>query len=249
MSLGQLVERVRRGRVLLASNEAHFAFISLEDADGCEDVLDERERHCAGRFRFDRDRRRYVVSHAALRWFLAGYLDAEPAGLSLETGPQGKPFVAAATHGGLEFNMSHTDGLAALLAARGRSVGVDVERLRTMPDALEIAERYFSGAEVERLRAVPLPHRSEAFLNCWTRKEAFIKAVGEGLQYPLASFEVSLQPGEPGRLVRLGAVSGDECAFPLVDLPAPKGYVAAAAVRDAEIAIERWVDLEHCGAH
>jgi 4'-phosphopantetheinyl transferase len=247
LSVGELVEQVRRRSVLLAGNEALFVFVTLEDAGGSGEVLDEEERRRAERFRFERDRRRYVASHTALRWYLAGCLGGDPRELRLEAGPRGKPFVAAATGRGLEFNMSHTDGLAVLLVAPGRPVGVDVERVRAVPDAMEIAERHFCRAEVEQLRAVSRPHQAEAFFHCWTRKEAFIKAVGEGLEYPLDSFEVSLRPGEPGRLVRLGALSGDRSGFQLVDLPAPKGYVAAGVARDTEIAIERWVDFEHRG--
>jgi phosphopantetheine--protein transferase-like protein len=132
----------------------------------------------------------------------------------------------------LRFNVSHSDGLALYAIARGREVGVDVEQLRELPRAERIAERFFSTEETAALKAEPAERRVEAFFTCWTRKEAYIKARGDGLAHPLDQFAVSLVPGEPARLWVAGDGDAREIArWSLDALPLAPGYVAALAAR------------------
>ena len=167
-------------------------------------LLSADERARADRFRFDRHRRQYTVGRGALRTLLAAYLGTRPERIPFQYGPRGKPFLAAPlAAGGLQFNLSNSDELALVGFVHGVEIGVDVEFLKPMPDLMEIAERFFSVPEREVLRALPQEVRKEAFFNCWTRKEAYLKAVGEGLAAPLDSFDVTLAPGEPPRMLAL----------------------------------------------
>jgi 4'-phosphopantetheinyl transferase len=191
------------------------------------------EQRRAERFRLDLVRTRFVVCRGALRLILGRYTGRAPARLRLTYGKHGKPALDPSDNPpGLCFNVSHSGGLALFAVARGREVGVDVERLRALPRAERIAERFFSAPETTALKAVPAERRIEAFFTCWTRKEAYIKARGDGLAHPLNQFAVTLAPGEPARLRAAG--DGDEREIAQWSLggllPAP-GYVAALAVR------------------
>lgn len=160
---------------------------------------DEHER--AAKFRFDVHRRRYVVGRGALRRLLGAYLGADPAALRFGYGPRGKPGLP--DWPGLGFNLSNSEDLALAGFLRDREIGVDVEYLKEMEDLEQIATRFFSASEVAALASVPREQKKEAFFNCWTRKEAYLKAVGEGLAAPLDSFDVTLIPGEAPRMLTL----------------------------------------------
>ena len=212
-----------------APNEVHVWFADIDRAsDADRQVLSLDERTRADRFRFERDRDRFTAARATLRRMLAFYLGDEPRRYEFGYGEQGKPFLAgtfAASR--LEFNLAHAQGLAAYAFGSGRRVGVDIEVVRPMADADEIAGRFFSAREAEDLRGVRAEEKSGAFFNVWTRKEAFVKAVGEGLSYPLDRFEVSL--GASGRLTKVEVSSVGPDDWSLVEVEAPPGHVAAVA--------------------
>jgi len=196
-------------------------------------VLSPDERERALRFRFDRDRGRFVAARSTLRLILAQYLDAEAGAIEFGYGAQGKPHLAGeAAASGLHFNLAHAQGVAVYALARGRAVGVDIESVRPLSDADEIAERFFSPQEARQLRALPAPDKERAFFNCWTRKEAFIKALGQGLSYPLDRFEVSIGP--KGRLVSTDTSTPQGGDWSLREIEAPSGYVAAVAAAGVE---------------
>ncbi len=190
---------------------------------------DERER--AARFRFEQHRRRYAVGRGALRRLLGRELGITPEAISFDYGPRGKPFLAARHAGAdLQFNLSNSEELALVGFLHSREVGVDVEFLKPMPDAEEIGERFFSIPEREVLHRVPGAKKEIAFFNAWTRKEAYLKAVGEGLAVALSSFDVTLAPGEPARMLALnGDTHAAERWFYLHLDPEPR-YVGAVAV-------------------
>jgi 4'-phosphopantetheinyl transferase len=158
---------------------------------------DERER--AARFRFDVHRNRYIVGRGRLRQILGGYLGIDPAGIVFAVGDHGKPSLAGG--GELRFNLSHTGDLAVYAVTLEREVGVDVEQIRDLKED-GIPERFFSKSEVTALRSLPRAQQPEAFFNCWTRKEAYVKAHGHGLSIALDSFDVTLRPGDPARFLR-----------------------------------------------
>jgi len=223
----------------LAPGELRLWSISLNPPSASAEALnrllspDERER--AARFRFDVHRRRYVVGRGALRRLLGRELGLPPEAVAFDYGPRGKPFLAARhARPDLQFNLSNSEDLALVGFLHGREVGVDVEFLKPMPDAEEIGERFFSIPEREVLKRVSRAEKEIAFFNAWTRKEAYLKAVGEGLAVALDSFDVTLAPGEPARML---ALNGDPAAaerwFYLHLDPEPR-YVGAVAIELAE---------------
>jgi len=227
----------------LADGEIHVWCARLDHPPGrvqrFAHLLSPDELARAGRYRFERDRRRYIVSHALLRAILGRYLAVEPGGLTFGFGPRGKPFLEGAGSR-LGFNLSHSDELAVFGFARGRELGVDVERVRPLEDAPQIAERFFAPGERRALARLPETERLEAFFVGWTRKEAFTKATGEGLNRPLDGFEVSLAPGEPARLIHVDGDRGAAARWTVWDLrPAPE-FVAALVGEGKGARINRW---------
>jgi 4'-phosphopantetheinyl transferase len=189
----------------LSEDEIHVWRACLDCEDNVflqfEATLAPDEKARADRFFFQRDRKSFVVTRGVLRTLLARYLNRPPAQFEFDYSPQGKPFLHAdLTRRPVQFNVSHSHGLALLAFSAGHHVGIDVELVRPNFAGDDIAERYFSRQEVMELRALPMPLRDEGFFLCWTRKEAYVKARGEGLHIPLVSFHVSLTPGQPARL-------------------------------------------------
>jgi 4'-phosphopantetheinyl transferase len=161
--------------------------------------IDEKAR--ANRFFFLRDRNRFIATRGVLRELLGRYVNQAPARLEFDYGPHGKPTVRTEFHQpSIEFNVSHSHGVALLAFAVGRHLGVDVELVQPDFAGEKISERYFSPPEVMELRGLPPSLQDEGFFLCWTRKEAYVKARGEGLHVPLKSFHVTLTPGAPERL-------------------------------------------------
>jgi 4'-phosphopantetheinyl transferase len=166
--------------------------------------LDAAERGRAARFYFARDRRRFVVRRAVLRDLLGRYLGCEADAVCLSHTAQGKPFVEPQEKpGGLRFSCSHSADSALIALARGREIGVDLEFHRPMPDADELAREHFSPMETAEFAKAPTALKEKVFFDCWTRKEAFVKAVGVGLAFPLNRFSVSLLPNQPAALLRV----------------------------------------------
>ncbi|MSU62351.1 MAG: 4'-phosphopantetheinyl transferase superfamily protein [Pedosphaera sp.] len=157
------------------------------------ELLPDDERDRAGRFHFAADRHRYIVSHAMLRLILGAYLEQSPRLIRFSTNAFGKPFVEAVTNSGqIEFSLSHSGDMAAIGIVRGHPVGVDVELVRNEVNIEELAPTIFTAGELASLRTFEGAAREEAFFNGWTRKEAYIKARGAGLSYPLQEFDVSI---------------------------------------------------------
>ena len=187
---------------------------------------DERER--GERFHFERDRRRFVAARGLLRLLLGRYLDVDPAGLRFGYGPRGKPSLAGCEE--LRFNLSHSGGLTLLAVTRDCEVGVDIEQERPVPESEDIARHYFSAREGAELRSLGADEREAAFFRCWTRKEAFIKATGDGLSRPLDTFDVTLASGKPARLLRVLGEPEAARRFWLEDLRPAPGFAGALAV-------------------
>jgi 4'-phosphopantetheinyl transferase len=206
-------------------------------------AADEQAR--AERFHFERDRGHFIVARGVLRAILGGYLKRAPEGLSFCYGSHGKPAIAGESGGdAIRFNVSHSHGIALYAVTRGREVGVDLERIRFNLAVAEIAERFFSRREVAMLRALPTEEQREAFFRCWTRKEACLKARGEGLSLPLDQVDVSLAPGEPDAAPGTQPDSSDASRWSLQELAPAPGYVAALAVEGHgwRLACWQWPD-------
>ncbi len=192
-------------------------------------AADERER--AEGFSFQEDREHFIVARGLLRAILGRYVEMDADQLRFCYSAHGKPSLPSESGGdALRFNLSHSHGLVLYAFTRGREVGIDIERVRPDMADGQIAERFFSPREVAAFRALPVNKQTQAFFNGWTRKEAYIKARGEGLSFPLNQFDVSLAPGEPARLLATKGHPEEASRWCLQELiPAP-GYTAALAV-------------------
>jgi 4'-phosphopantetheinyl transferase len=194
-------------------------------------LLSEDERSRARRFVFDRDARRYIVARARLRELLALRLGERVRAeqIAFEYGAHGKPGLARRfADSGLQFSVSHCDDIAAYAFSWGPAVGIDVEAVRVMSDADDVAAHYFSPRENAAYQSLHPSDRPAGFFNCWTRKEAVVKALGDGLSMPLDRFDVTLAPGEPAKVLRVDTTPGDsgwrlDSSYPVA------GYVAAIA--------------------
>lgn len=215
----------------LESNEVHLWGFNLEQQspDILRLLLSDDEIQRAGRFHFAKDRNHFIAARGLLRKLLAAYLDVSPAGLEILYGEKGKPYLAA-SYTSINFNLAHSHKMAIYAFSRGRELGVDLEYIRVDLSGDKIAERFFSRREIDTLRAVPLELRKLAFFNCWTRKEAYIKALGEGLSMPLDEFDVSLAPGEPAVLLNNYKDEAEVSRWTMQSVSLPDGYVAALVV-------------------
>jgi 4'-phosphopantetheinyl transferase len=196
--------------------------------------LSDDERGRAERFHSAALRDRFVAWRALLRTVLGRYLGLDPASLRFTYGQGGKPALASGTGvAPLRFNLSHSQERALYAVSADREVGIDIERVRPDVEYEEVARRFFSAGEVAALLALPPDRRVEAFFACWTRKEAFVKARGGGLQIPLDGFEVSLAPDEPAALLRVDGGPEERLRWTLRSLDAASGFAAALAVSGA----------------
>lgn len=203
-------------------------------------TLSADERARAERFRSRRDGKRFVVGRGLLRAVLARYLDVDPANLRFYYGPYGKPALTSSVGShALRFNVSRADGLGLYVIARGREVGVDLERRQGHIEE-GVVERFFSTREAARLWALPKYLRCEAFFACWTRKEAYAKARGEGLNLRFDQFDVSLAPGEPAALLHVEDDPREASRWSLQELNAGAGYTAALAVEGQGCRLACW---------
>ncbi|MCE5216553.1 4'-phosphopantetheinyl transferase superfamily protein [bacterium] len=181
-----------------APDELHLWGFRLTEGDPVpapEEVLDSSELARAEAFRFPRDRRRYVRSHCFLRSVLAAYLGIEASAVTFAGSPKGKPLLDSRAHAtALDFNLTHAGELALIAVTDGIPVGIDVEPISDGQTDLQVATRFFALAEAAALASLPPPERARAFCATWTRKEAFVKACGEGLSCALDSFAVEICP-------------------------------------------------------
>lgn len=215
----------------LRANDIHIWTVNLKrpcPAIGRGPLLSGDERTRARRFVFDRDRHAFERARGALRMTLARYLDIEPARIEFDYNAHGKPSLKPAIKTpAVCFNLSHSGDLALIAITRSTHVGIDIERLRPDLATMKLARTAFSPAEVTALSALPRELFVRGFYHCWTRKEAFIKAVGEGLSFPLDAFDVSLRPDSPAELLALRAGTGKACDWMMYDLTIRPGYVGA----------------------
>jgi 4'-phosphopantetheinyl transferase len=235
-------------RILLAPDEVHIWRTSLNQGKWAVraslDILSHDERRRADKFYFERDREHFIVGRGVLKKILSRYLEVSPERISFAYNQYGKPALSAeAGDQHLRFNVSHSHGLALYAFARGREVGIDIEFAREDFASLEIAGHFFSPQEVATLRALPASELTRAFFNCWTRKEAFIKALGEGLSHPLDTFAVSLKLGAPASLLSVDGLPQEAARWSLMELFPGEGYVAALAV-EGEMPVLRYTQWD-----
>jgi 4'-phosphopantetheinyl transferase len=214
----------------VAPGEVHVWRIELDCAERSAAVLratlslEEEQR--AARFRSLELCARWTVAHGALRCILATYARCEPSVLVYRAGPHGKPALASPVQD-IPFNLSHTGGLALVAIAGSGRVGIDAEAVRSTIEVEDLSRRFFAPAEAAEIMALPPNARLAAFFTCWTRKEAFVKALGGGLSVPLDRFRVSIRSDEPARVLWVDREESDR--WSLLDVGEP-GVAAAVVV-------------------
>ena len=178
------------------------------------------------------------MSHGILRRVLAAVCHENPARLRFRQGLKGKPYLVDAPPG-LEFNLSHTEGFCLVGVTRGAAIGVDIERVRATDDMPQLVRQCFSRAEQREFERLAVADRCRAFFKGWTRKEAFIKAIGDGLSYPLEKFDVTLAPDRPARLLAIGGSETAAAGWSMDALEPAPDVQAAVAVAAPGVTV-RW---------
>jgi 4'-phosphopantetheinyl transferase len=241
--------------LVLGNDQIHIWYCALhQEASRCSELiqtlsLDELIR--AEKFHFDRDRKNFIVCRGVLRETLGHYLGVEPDQIQFCYGKFGKPaLVDTSDMPRIRFNLSHSKNLAVYAFTRDREIGVDIEHTHHIPEMDQIAEQFFSARENAVFCALPPHKKKEGFFNCWTRKEAFIKAIGGGLSVPLNKFDVSLAPGEPARLLKIEGDSQAASRWTINELQSPSGFAAAVTVEGRSWRLRpcRWIGATRFGS-
>jgi 4'-phosphopantetheinyl transferase len=208
-----------------------------DEAPGC---LSADERARASRLHRPRDRERFMRGRAWLRRVLAAHVGVPPQQIAFVVGAHGKPALAG-SQAWLHFNLSHTGSLALLALTRAGPVGIDVEAVRSMSDMEAVARRLFAPAEWLRWWRLPKDQQLNAFYACWTRKEAYLKAIGAGLSMPLHGFEVAFEPGQPAALLSIDGSPQSAAHWSLWAFEPLPGVSAAVVVRGSSLHLRRAV--------
>jgi 4'-phosphopantetheinyl transferase len=228
--------------VRLGPDEVHVWSVPLTPSPAeraaLGDLLSGEERERGGRFRFPRDRESFAAARGWLRRLLGSYCGRQPGELEFGYGPRGKPRLADEGAAGVCFNLAHSCGRALIAVARGREVGVDLEGVERAVDWDRLARRFFTPRETEAIAGRGGDARL-AFMACWTRKEAYLKARGDGLAVPLDSFEVSIDPEEEVAALRTPADPGEASRWTLHSFRPAPGFIAALAISGGGARVRR----------
>ncbi len=232
-------------KLVLSRNEIHVWRAQLDLPNVAKErhlgLLSEDEMNRARSYRFSSDRERYSAGRAALRIILSRYVGISARQLRFEYNSYGKPSLCTDANYPCQFNLSHSQNLALISITQQNAVGIDIERMKTGIDFTKIARRFFSTQEQNALVSLSQEEVPRAFYRCWTRKEAYIKAMGMGLSLPLESFSVSLEPDQPPIILH-GETDQTE-AWSLYELVPAENYVAAVAISgtDYELRYFEWI--------
>jgi 4'-phosphopantetheinyl transferase len=228
------------GPFQLARDEVHSWCVTLdppsETSAGLYATLTCDERNRSARLRFERDRQRFIVTHGALRELLGRYLRTPPDQIRFVCNAFGKPALSPEFGSRLKFNLSHSADLALIAIAADADIGVDLEYIRAQPDYAEIARHFFSPAEVDRLSRLPRHLHARAFLSCWTKKEAYVKACGEGLAMPPTTDPAHAAADPYGE----SPLSPPARCWSLYTLQPAPGYIGALAVEGSGWRLTQW---------
>jgi 4'-phosphopantetheinyl transferase len=230
---------------MIKSNEVHVWRESLDltalQSKHLRGILSDDELLRAGRFRFERDQKRYIAARGILRMILGRYLDEHPQKIHFEYLPNGKPVLSIKPGSDtLRFNLSHSGELALYAVARGRNIGIDIERIRDDVALEQIANKFFSHDEISSLGKSHKKKRNEVFFRYWTRKEAFLKATGEGISFPMDQFDVSLISGMDLSPIIFPGDKQESPRWYVQDLFPGAGYAAAIAGERGEWDLSYW---------
>lgn len=217
--------------IAIDDTEVHFWAFTIDPSDivamRFHPLLSADEKSRASRLRFAHLSNAFTICRGLLRLLLSRYLDADPASLQFYYQSKGKPFLR--NQSDLDFNLSHTDGMMVCGVAKRCEIGVDVEALRPLKDMQELAEKFFCPEEACELISLPENQRTSSFYRCWTRKEAYIKAIGEGLSAPLHSFRVTLSRSDTPKFLHMKGDHNLAQSWNLLEVQLGDPYIAAVA--------------------
>jgi 4'-phosphopantetheinyl transferase len=224
--------------MVISENEIHIYRSSLESTSEqfkkYVSLLSPDELQKAYRYKFEKDRANYISGRALLRNLLGKYLDQSPGKITFSYSDKGKPYIKDSA---VKFNLAHSGGKAVFAIANNIEVGIDIEFMRELPDALQIAKRFFSDGEVKEFSETREGDIRTAFFNCWTRKEAFIKAVGEGLSYPLKDFAVTFKPGDKPEVKWIKCKDDEVKEWSLFNIDTEENYISSLAVKADDLKV------------
>lgn len=236
------------GRIRLAPGEVHVWRLDLNvpqtQVSELNQILDDDEQARSARLTFEADRSYFIAAHGLVRHLLGSYLGLIPDAVRYDRAPRGKPRIRTGprdTHLPLRFNMSSSDDTALLAVSLDREVGVDIEEIRGKRDCMGIAERFFSPWETATLRRLGNQERIPAFYRCWARKEAYVKATGDGIFLPLDSFVVPVDPPtlpltpERPQPVFFSAGGVGRGRWTMIGVPEIAGFAAAVVVESDQV--------------
>jgi 4'-phosphopantetheinyl transferase len=229
----------------LSREVIHIWIASLEQSNckvqNLSKLLSEDEQDRSMKFCFEKDRKHFIVGRGLLRTFLGRYLDKEPTQLKFYYSQYGKPALDGTVEGNvLNFNLSHSHGLALYAFALDHQIGIDIELIRFIPDVEQIVERFFSTNERSLFRTLSPEQKQIAFFKGWTSKEAYLKATGNGLAYPLDQIEVSLNPKDPPGLLKIVDNADASTQWSLYALQPAPNYIATLAVEGQGWHLKGW---------
>jgi 4'-phosphopantetheinyl transferase len=226
----------------LRKEDIHIWFVNLkslvEIETSLEQTLSDEEKLRAQKFHHMNFRRAFTLSHGLLRILLGRYLHVPAADIIYQHGHAGKPFLNSPGDE-FQFNMAHSGDMAVYAFTMDCQIGIDVEQIRSLPDLDSIASKFFAREEYAELMSLEEPLRTTGFYNCWTRKEAYIKAIGDGLSLALDSFQVSLRPEEPAELLRTSENTTDCKAWQILHFT-HADYITAVVFNDPNRTIHQW---------
>lgn len=229
---------VKDGDPVLSQSRVEVWCVELEapwlELGALEVTLTVEELERASRYHFEKDRRRFILRRGILRTLLGRLMEVPPLAIQLVANEYGKPCLHPDHGVKLEFNLSTHADLALMAWALNRRVGIDIEEIRSDIDTKAIASRFFSRSEQYALHRLPADQRIIGFFNCWTRKEAFIKAYGHGLALPLDQFDVSVEPGEPARILATRFAPKEDGRWQMRYLEPAEGFVGALVVEGGD---------------
>ena len=238
----ELIDESRPGRL---SQLAHVWAAALnplpETLAAFAESLAQDEQERARRFHFPVHRDRFIAGRGLLRRLLGSYLCVKPEAVQFGYGPNGKPMLAGHPESRpLSFNVAHAEDLLLIAVVTNGSIGVDVEKVRELSDSEDLVRRFFSSNECSQFLKLSAAQKAAAFFNLWTRKEAWLKATGEGITHLLNQVEVSFLPGEPAHLVRLPADYLNGSIWSLYELAPQAGFTAALAIAGDDATVHWW---------
>ncbi|HPZ09763.1 MAG TPA: 4'-phosphopantetheinyl transferase superfamily protein [Candidatus Eremiobacteraeota bacterium] len=237
---------------MIKINEVHIWIASLKIEKSSKDdllkLLSEDELKRAEKFYFQKDRNHFIACRGILRTILGNYLEIDPRKITFSYNFYGKPSLNLPEKQ-LSFNLSNSHGMALYGLTWNREIGIDIEYIPEDFNWEEIVKNFFSKREIKDLYKVPLHMRKRAFFNCWTRKEAYIKARGKGLSIPLHSFDVSLIPGEPAKLLEVRGEGEEKSRWHLKEIIIDSDYTSALAVegQNLQFKYKEWKNCNYSG--